>query len=302
MQKRKRRNKRKKQRKTIILSTILLSFTLITAYSAFSTTLTLTAKGNIKQVAGEMLKKNVVTEGDGLYLDIVNQNIHNENRYIYRGSNPNNFIKFNNELWRILAVESDSTLKIIRNEVLSNPYSFDQTNSNNWIKPADLNNYLNGDYYNNLLESAKNQITATKFNMGSTRENRTYKEIVENETQNSWNGRIGMISISDWLKASNNINCQSTTIDVCEANVDDRKQENHKCSLDNYLYIDNKLWWTMLPIENSTSGIIAICHGGCLGWVSSKMEQYVRPVVYLKAKTFLKGDGSQDNPYRILPE
>ena len=53
----------------------------------------------------------VVASGDGLYADTVT-----DGRYYYRGANVNNYITFNNETWRILSIESDGTLKIVRNE------------------------------------------------------------------------------------------------------------------------------------------------------------------------------------------
>lgn len=43
-------------------------------------------------------------------------------RYIYRGANPNNYITFNNELWRILSVEADGKIKIIKNESIGDMY------------------------------------------------------------------------------------------------------------------------------------------------------------------------------------
>ena len=39
-----------------------------------------------------------VTSGDGLYGDE-----YTSGRYVYRGTNPNNYIMFNNELWRIIS-------------------------------------------------------------------------------------------------------------------------------------------------------------------------------------------------------
>ena len=55
----------------------------------------------------------LVTSGDGLYEDQ-----YESGRYIYRGSEPDNYIQFNNELWRIIAKETDGTYKIIRDELL----------------------------------------------------------------------------------------------------------------------------------------------------------------------------------------
>ncbi len=62
----------------------------------------------------------LVTSGDGLYEDNTRPG-----RYVYKGANPDNYIQFNNELWRIVAKETDGTYKIVRNEVLSERISFD---------------------------------------------------------------------------------------------------------------------------------------------------------------------------------
>ena len=59
--------------------------------------------------------------GDGLYEDSTRAG-----RYVYKGANPNNYIMFNNELWRIVAKEADGAYKIVRNEVLPEEMPFDE--------------------------------------------------------------------------------------------------------------------------------------------------------------------------------
>ena len=60
---------------------------------------------------------DIVTSGDGLYKDE-----YEDGRYLYRGANPNNYIKFNNELWRIISLEKDGTIKIRRNDYFMHSY------------------------------------------------------------------------------------------------------------------------------------------------------------------------------------
>lgn len=72
------------------------------------------------ETASETLKGKVVTTGDGIYKDELT-----EGRYVYKGGNPNNFVNFNNELWRIIAVETDGSLKIIRANALDTLLPFD---------------------------------------------------------------------------------------------------------------------------------------------------------------------------------
>ena len=86
------RRERKKQKKILIIGSLSLLLFLCVGYAAFSTNLSITAKGNIKsKKASELLKENVVDTGDGLYKDI-----YEEGRYVYKGTNPDNYITFNN--------------------------------------------------------------------------------------------------------------------------------------------------------------------------------------------------------------
>ena len=82
----------------------------------------------------------------------------NENGYRYEGKNPNNYVWFNNEYWRIIGVfdtevvksdnttESKSLVKIIRADVLDG-LAWNKSGTNDWTA-ASLNKLLNGAYYN----------------------------------------------------------------------------------------------------------------------------------------------------------
>ena len=79
--------------------------------------------------------------------------------YRYIGADPNNYVKFNDELWRIIGVfdtddgtgKVEKRLKIIRNESIGD-YSWNYNSAGNYINEwstAQLNNLLNsGAYYN----------------------------------------------------------------------------------------------------------------------------------------------------------
>ena len=120
--------------------------------------------------------------------------------YRYIGADPNNYVKFNDELWRIIGVfdtddgtgKVEKRLKIIRNESIGS-YSWDYNSAGNYTKEwstAQLNNLLNsgayynrttGTYYNNsttasnvdftttgLTEKAKAMIGDAKWYLGGT--------------------------------------------------------------------------------------------------------------------------------------
>ena len=117
-----RSRRRNKQRNIIIISACTILLFMTVGYAAMSTNLEINAKGNVikQDTLGEDLIESagVVTSGDGLYKDGYEENV-----YTYRGSNPNNYVTFNNELWRIISVNiSDNTIKIMRNSSFSYKY------------------------------------------------------------------------------------------------------------------------------------------------------------------------------------
>ena len=97
--------------------------------------------------ATEYITNLLEYDGEGLKIDNTSDaNIR------YYGSNPNNYVKFNNELWRIIGVFGDN-VKLIRKDSLGD-LSWDSSESsvnngygvNEWSQ-ADLKNYLNTMYY-----------------------------------------------------------------------------------------------------------------------------------------------------------
>ena len=79
---------------------------------------------------------------------------YNDYGYRYEGKNPNNYIYFNNELWRIIGVFDENShgksgeylTKIIKNDSLGS-YVWDKSYYNNW-RTASLRILLNLYYYN----------------------------------------------------------------------------------------------------------------------------------------------------------
>ena len=141
-------------------------------------------------------KVELVESGDGLYEDS-----YEAGRLIYRGQNPDNYITFNGETWRIVAKEADGTYKIIRNDVLASR-PFDEANhrstennsycdnprygcgvfaavegifsspsgsqSGTVTEDSSIKIYLNEDYYtNNINSTSKEQMTSHSFNIGA---------------------------------------------------------------------------------------------------------------------------------------
>ena len=333
-----RRRQMKKQKQIIIISSLCLLLCLCVGYAAFQTTLSIMAKGNVKELPGtEMggIKVNTVTEGDGLYEDI-----YEEGRYVYRGQDPDNYITFNNETWRIIAKEIDGTYKIIKNEKLAGlAYDKqDRTESSTYCtqtygcgvyaavegtfsspsgsqsgtvtEDSSIKIYLNEDYYtNNINETAKGQMTSHSFNIGAVEyldesgaEADSIEKNIAGEKMYQWTGNVGLANVSDILRASTNPLCTSASISSSNYGTD--------CN-SNYLLdkgsASSLIYWTINAYSDESGGHSYGVWGGCVGssyaFVSNNSaynsNSAPRPVVFLKSSTTLNGSGTSEDPFTI---
>lgn len=285
------RIRRKKQKKIIMITSLSFLLFLCVGYATFSTQLSLKAKGNIKQnpFSPSDLIKNVVDSGDGLYYDECTRE-----RYFYKGANPNNYITFNNETWRILSVEPDKTLKIVKNEVLTQNYVWSD-NGNKWSNSS-LNTYLNNNYYNSLDSNSQKKVIQHNWMVGAIyyEIQNSISEVTSLEEAKVWNGNIGLISVSEYLKANSNTEqCGS----IMQNNLG-----IETCKTTNWLFFPNLVWWTITAYQPGYDGyyVMPIRNGQFTDGISVGNLYSVRPSLYLSSDIKLTGEGTTDNPYKII--
>ncbi|MBP5679286.1 MAG: hypothetical protein J6X28_05645, partial [Bacilli bacterium] len=63
-----------------------------------------------KYIDVEDLKAMAISSGEGLSLSTVE-----ENKYIYRGANPDNYIMLGEDMYRMISIEPDNTVKVVKN-------------------------------------------------------------------------------------------------------------------------------------------------------------------------------------------
>ena len=233
----------------------------------------------------------LVSGGDGLYIDeyVIG-------RTVYKGSNPNNYIKFNNELWRIISKESDGTYKIVKNELLSDQV-WDTNYSNNWARPSTLNTYLNGEYYRSLDSSIKDYIVSHSWGIGEISYDSNLGDQINDENKTTYNGYIGLITASEYLRANTNTE-QCETLSLNSSNYT-------KCNTTNWLFL-NKNYWTISPDSYYSDYAWFVKKDGSLFRTSVTSVDYTyigsiapRPVLYLTSDITLIGEGTESNPFTI---
>lgn len=312
----------------------------------------------------------LATSGDGLY-----EAQGEPGRYVYRGTNPNNYIYLKengtNTLYRIISYESDGTIKVVRDEKINesgnvwdggtdrknndntycntsngcnvwanqtNTYFNDQTLSglnqdfyfyyyednvtNNFsIKPgsnfgtvtqdATINTYLNNTWINTL--DFKDNIETHSFEVGGLYYVSTYtggdkgliKEKQEEKTF-KWNGKIGLLNITEYTESSTNQNCRSVYSNYYYALnsagnslKDNLPTEGWPCKNNNFNY-KNYNQWSLSPYSNNRNNVWNVISSGSFGSNYASNPFGVRPAFYLKSSIRLSGLGSPESPYELV--
>ncbi|MCI9084525.1 MAG: hypothetical protein HFH46_02775, partial [Bacilli bacterium] len=155
--------------------------------------------------------------------------------------------------------------------------------------------YLNNDYYN-LLNDDKNLIISYVWNIGAvTHGNSDLANQLVEEKSKTWNGKVGLISVSDYIKANSNISeCGNFSLN---------NSNYETCHQTNFL-VKSKRFWTITAYDkiilNSSSVVYRIGETGGIGAESAGYSTSdILPTIYLKNTIIFKGKGTETNPYVI---
>ena len=286
-------------------------------------------KANV-EVANETLIAKGAASG-------LNPDADENGRYVFKGQTPNNYIKFNgDENWRIVAVEADGTLKIIKDEKLDVDQVFDSRTSDTAGRRLNSNNTycklwkdgkyygcnawsaVSGTYVNNSISGTVNDDSLMKTFLNVD----YYKKInlAERTKIQSYNFKIGAVIsgtvpknfkiAEEKLVWNGNIALLSlsdwykaSSNAECTGTTNDwyvAGKTDYKCNSDNYLSKSGYWWWLINPYGNDTRALLSIDASGSIGGASAVNNSSVRPVLYLKANIQLTGTGTSSDPYKIL--
>ena len=209
----------------------------------------------------------------------------------YYGANPNNYVSFNNELWRILGV-IDGKIKIIRNE---------STLKNNWNNSS-LKSYLNGEYYNIIDSTYKNMISEETYYLGGPTSS-NYQTLTasgyynaERDSTQVYSGNpastkqyIGLMYPSDYGYAAGS-SCLSTALNNYDSS----------CKNSDYLF-SGVHEWLQAPFASTSSDAADLGNPGYVNAINGVGGPFaIRPVLYLTSETQITGgDGSQNKPFQL---
>lgn len=240
----------------------------------------------------------IVTSGDGLYFD----NYDEINKFTYKGANPNNFIKFNNEVWRIISTEND-TLKIMKDLPLEEQRPFSENvdfDTKIDFSSSSIATYLNEDYYDTLTSFSRTLIHNYNYKIGSISEEMlfdgTLADLISQESEIRFVKKVGLPSVSEYVRANSDLeNCGTLA-----------GSRLRTCISTNWMASNSSQgsygFWLLNPINRFDLNYIFLAeynYGIYYGRSNYAMD--VRPVISIELDDDMKlfGEGSSVIPYQI---
>ena len=238
----------------------------------------------------------------------------------YMGANPNNYVKFNNELWRIIGVfdvastnggPTEKRLKIIRDESLGN-MAWDSGNANDWSK-ASLQTYLNGEYYNSLDSTSKSLIGDTYWNLGGTASYTSssnglashfygYEKgtTVYSGRPTYWIGKIGLMYPSDYGYATSGGTTTNRNSCLAKEMYNWDSSSYSDCKNNDYLYNSSEYQWALTSYSSYSHIAFRVSATGSLRYSAISSNDSVSPVLFLTSTVHITGgEGTQSSPYTL---
>ena len=236
----------------------------------------------------------------------------------YMGADPNNYVSFNNELWRIIGVfdvkssvngQTEKRLKIIRDESLGD-MAWDSANTNNWTS-ASLQTYLNGDYYNSLDSISQSLIGDTYWNLGGTASYTSASNglashfygyergtTVYSGRPTYWVGKIGLMYPSDYGYATSGGTTTNRQSCLAKELYNWNNSNYSDCKNNDYLFDSSIYQWTLTPYSSNSNYVFSVRDSGCVRNYVVSYSIASRPVLYLKSTVEITGgNGTFENPF-----
>ena len=257
----------------------------------------------------------------------------NENGYRYEGKDPNNYIWFNNELWRIIGVFDSAShgqagqnlVKIIRNDSIGG-LAWHKSGTNDWTQ-ASLMNLLNGAYLNSengtggeYCYGFSTTVPAGNCDYTETGINDTYRPMIENVTwylggYSITSGTTGAFYDYERGDAVYSGRPTSTTGYIglmypsdygysvlsssCARTTNLGSYNNATCAGQSWLY-GQGYEWTITPLSSRSNLVFIVGYDGYLSSSSAYFGYAARPVLYLDSSVYvIDGTGTQSDPYII---
>lgn len=251
---------------------------------------TILKNNKVKENAVTKIGEEIAITNEGLIEDVDDAGI----TYYFRGKVDNNYVSFADNLWRIVRINGDGTVRLVLNSATGEltSYHSDFNDIADYTK-TDIYNNLNT-WYTNNIKKYSDYVATSKFCYENNKEEG--KEFYNAHTRLVTNiiptfnclgekitGDVGLLTADEVIFAGANLENDNTSF---------------------YLYNKeiNNLWWTSsLARKTSTYFYPFIVNNNGKMTFNSEGNIYksLRPVINITKKVTVKGTGTETDPYII---
>ena len=235
-------------------------------------------------------ENKTVTSGNGLY--------EMNGELVFRGDNINNYVKLSKGLFRIIKITSENKILLIP--------EFEEYYYNTWDDryntelgySAGINDYRLSrikdtllDIYNGnvskfilLDETDKQKLTTYSLCVGKRGKKETNNTSEVECADKMDNQMIGLLTASDYMNASTDANCTTTTSKSCQ---------NY-----NYLKVKDSNYWLITATNENTAIVYYINNEGYVAESNASSLSMIRPTIMLNNSVMIKGGkGTESDPF-----
>lgn len=235
-------------------------------------------------------KNKTVTSGNGLY--------EMNGEHVFRGDKVNNYVELSKGLFRIVKVTSDNKILLIPefkeyySDVWDDRYNSEIGYSSgiNSYRPSRMRDILASIYsdkfedFSMLTDTDRQKLTTYSFCIGkrsAEEENNTGTVECADSLDNQM---IGLLTASDYINASIDINCKNTVSKACQ---------NY-----NYLKIKDTAWWLGTTPDFDTNDVYYVNEDGYLLYSNASSLNIIRPTIMLNNNVMIRsGKGTESDPF-----
>lgn len=221
---------------------------------------------------------NIIDNNNTYDINGFNESMPFDLKYVFKGENPNNYIKYNEKLYRIIGITNSNHLKLVSTENYSNT---------TWGNSNDIN-YFKGD--DKEKEDSSKGIFYVGYIRSGTKE---LDEIIKNEKRNNtytvsspkYYGYSSFVNVSDIIEASDDCTFNSV-LDISKDNCN------------SYLINMLKDTYTSNTLENKS--VYKIDENSKMVSSSIKENIQIKKVIYINGLTkYISGNGEENSPYEF---
>ena len=235
----------------------------------------------------DKVMENLVTEESGLYKT--------DDGYVFKGNKVNNYINFYGNTYRIMSIDTNGILKLVKNEpestnrIWDNKFNVETNRSSgkNIYKDSVILEFLLNDYFNakKINSKTKKQIVAYDVCVGKRNSNNYAIDKGIDCSEKLENQVISLLNVSDYANASLDADCTSLN--------------SRSCNNYNYLYGSVSSTWTLNASLDNGYDVLYLADGIMFSQVANTYSEY-NIVIYIDGnQLYTLGNGSSNNPYVI---